>query len=623
MDNIIQSLEEYLANNSIKSAFMICGPWGSGKTYYWDNFLKRVVMSKKIENENCVPIYISLYGVASVEEISNKILMGLINIKYSDRFKKSIPGGISTAIRVGSSVLGRVLDNFFINIKGEDVLNALNMKNIVYCFDDFERVSMPMKELLGFVNDIIEHQGKKVIILCNEGGIDGEDNLVYVRQKEKIIGITHQYSPDIEQASSAIIDEYREKIEVYNEIISRRKLIVDLFNRSETRNIRLLKQAVYYVYKIYEKSIAINKKYIDVAGDSFVRVILGLTFESKLQELDEGKKKNLKDVASNLQAIYLARMMSSKESEDNFITTYIDKYFSGNPSSVLPMGSLYYYIVENNFSNNLFMDDLNQILIVDDPEIRYKRLYKRLIYEFEMNELLEIVDDVLKKIDNNLIHDINEYELLYVRLSYYSINGIIDYTPDDIYKRFVRGVYAAFKNNIFQDAGDKRLHHRIATESVYNKEKFYKFIRRIQNKIDSMNISRHCSNALMELKKSYKDFESYITNREVVKFDHESVDILNYFDDSILYDALLSLNNRDAMDFKEYLRSRYYASNFAEFRFNEIEGMNNVLSVVGMVKNSIQDRIKKMIFGWTEQVLNSAIEGINAYRTQKDKNNSL
>ena len=54
---------DYLENKNINYAIMIDGEWGSGKTY----FIKNKVVGKY---ENA--LYISLYGISSVDKLSEK-----------------------------------------------------------------------------------------------------------------------------------------------------------------------------------------------------------------------------------------------------------------------------------------------------------------------------------------------------------------------------------------------------------------------------------------------------------------------------------------------------------------------------------------------------------------------
>ncbi len=117
--------------------------------------------------------------------------------------------------------------------KGDTIKNS---KFIV--FDDFERCKIEIDELLGYINYYVEHLDCKVIILCNEETIG--DNKQYKSFKEKVIGHTFEILPNTTDAIVQFINNFdKSLIELINENI---QLIVEIFQVSEKKNLRLLKQ---------------------------------------------------------------------------------------------------------------------------------------------------------------------------------------------------------------------------------------------------------------------------------------------------------------------------------------------------------------------------------------------
>ena len=70
-DEIIKVMLEYIEEDKYKSAILINGEWGSGKTFFITEKLSKVIKNK-IKNDGKY-IYVSLYGVENVEELSNKL----------------------------------------------------------------------------------------------------------------------------------------------------------------------------------------------------------------------------------------------------------------------------------------------------------------------------------------------------------------------------------------------------------------------------------------------------------------------------------------------------------------------------------------------------------------------
>ena len=65
--------------------------------------------------------------------------------------------------------IGSVSADFSKMIRG--ISNLAEVKNMVVCFDDLERCTIPINELFGYVNNLIEHCNCKVLILADESNI--------------------------------------------------------------------------------------------------------------------------------------------------------------------------------------------------------------------------------------------------------------------------------------------------------------------------------------------------------------------------------------------------------------------------------------------------------------------
>ncbi|MDO5655743.1 MAG: P-loop NTPase fold protein [Flavobacteriaceae bacterium] len=61
---IIEAYKDYIQRKSIIDAILINGKWGSGKTYFWKNELKKI--SEELGRN---PIYISLNGLKEADQL--------------------------------------------------------------------------------------------------------------------------------------------------------------------------------------------------------------------------------------------------------------------------------------------------------------------------------------------------------------------------------------------------------------------------------------------------------------------------------------------------------------------------------------------------------------------------
>jgi hypothetical protein len=207
---------DYYLNEEVETEFavMLDGPWGAGKTHFIKKYLKYRDTRLDIPAKPSY-LYASLYGVTSTSDITDQF------------FAQSHPILNSKASRLFGAIASRTLNGLVgtdVNSSGENhsVLQDMVMKldGKVLVFDDLERISMSIAEVMGFINTFVEHEGLKVIILANESDIPQAELATYSRQKEKLVGKTIQVQSD--------------PVEVIEKLIERMKL--DSAKRAVTRN---------------------------------------------------------------------------------------------------------------------------------------------------------------------------------------------------------------------------------------------------------------------------------------------------------------------------------------------------------------------------------------------------
>jgi Cdc6-like AAA superfamily ATPase len=142
---IIESIfEDYLNKEKTNYALLINGKWGSGKTFLWKNVLEKKAIEKKFE-----PIYISLNGINDVGEIEGILLSKALKLD------NPIINNSLKFLRNGINVVGNIIGG---GSKLNDITKGINLNfdlsNMLLCFDDLERCSLPIKEILGLINTI-------------------------------------------------------------------------------------------------------------------------------------------------------------------------------------------------------------------------------------------------------------------------------------------------------------------------------------------------------------------------------------------------------------------------------------------------------------------------------------
>ena len=173
---IVDAVISYVRDENAKYAILIDGTWGSGKTYLYENYLVDAIDSVEVgKNERKQNVYISLYGISSIDSLAKQLITNyLIYVKGNGnklikKGLKPLAGIIGVACSAFSFSIGPIstdLSNVFEKIEG-----SIDVKDMVICFDDLERCTIPINEFFGFVNNLIEHCNCKVIILADEKNI--------------------------------------------------------------------------------------------------------------------------------------------------------------------------------------------------------------------------------------------------------------------------------------------------------------------------------------------------------------------------------------------------------------------------------------------------------------------
>lgn len=190
-----ERIVEFIKRNRV---IMIDGPWGSGKTYAINEYIKsRDGFNKKII------YYTSLFGTESISDLSREIFMWLhpflayinSNVNVSLSFLKGV---FKTDIKLDYA------------LKGKDKINNGNGKIII--LDDLERVNYDkvcISDLLGFIERLTIY-GFTVVIITNSSELKVDERLVLDKFNEKVIEVKIK----VDDCANSILDQQFNNLEV-------------------------------------------------------------------------------------------------------------------------------------------------------------------------------------------------------------------------------------------------------------------------------------------------------------------------------------------------------------------------------------------------------------------------
>lgn len=169
---LIDTVKRYIADKTYSYALLINGAWGSGKTFFVKNTLIKELMSSQNEKIK----YVSLYGCESITDIEEHIVLEINEATknaieerlplHSKKTKKRISAYSKEAIKLGVGhhfpFYAKLLHTF-LQVEGD---------HYVFVFDDIERCSCSIGEILGLISSLVEQENTKVILVANEEEIE-------------------------------------------------------------------------------------------------------------------------------------------------------------------------------------------------------------------------------------------------------------------------------------------------------------------------------------------------------------------------------------------------------------------------------------------------------------------
>ena len=304
-EQIIELLIEYITDERYMQAVLIDGDWGSGKTYFIREKLikelQKTVLEKTKQYQSI--LYISLYGMENVSQIVDEINITALEHFFDKKLGDGRGEKISKSLNITSKLLATGMKYFNLDQKDLPKISDLKkIENAIIIFDDMERCSVDVIELLGFINNLVEHSAIKVVIVANESEMvnigkcsnDSKNTDVtseiskskadqvqdqleqmsnnvninyYHRIKEKVIGFTIRYQSDLSNVFEEVIQKYIKEYDLQKKLLENKELVLSVFNKANNNNIRTFIFALVSYEKIYKLISEIHfepEEYIEV-----------------------------------------------------------------------------------------------------------------------------------------------------------------------------------------------------------------------------------------------------------------------------------------------------------------------------------------------------------------------
>ena len=595
MEDLVESILDYVRADYTDYAIMINGEWGSGKTYFWNHKIRPKIESMQLNGKKYTPIYMSLYGISNLEEISKKIFIETTQLMDKNLKKYMNTSGVSTIPEYAKT--GLDMANFFgVTQNGDriDYGNFFSTDDKVLCFDDLERANVDVIDILGYINNFVEHDHIKTVIICNEKELSTklknsniemktfiatylldkenklnvktdkpmveriQDTIEYVfdkandyeRIKEKLIGETFEYVPEFNYIINGLLMRYEKYPDLIRFLRENTKLIISTFNKSGTRNLRILKHSLTSFKKIFDM---VNKSYPNTNHrvlQTMLIFTIAISFEIKAGKITKDKFINI-----NNNEEYKSILVSSRVFMDNrqfYIKEFDNNYYYNFKAEYRFFKFIEIYVRTRIFDMKVFKQDMETIInTVDTDKLP---AYKRLLTE----EYWKISDDQFENVINEIMEDVKSGKIelidivkIFAYFDYFIKKGLINYDMKTIKSVFLNGMNISSLTSTYCSNVEEEL-AKIALEREESED--------MDQILEHFNEINYKLKEKMYMEKAEELFKFIPMRMEQFydKFDKEymKVPIFKYYDVFQMFQRISCASNEDIVTIKEKLLDR-------------------------------------------------------------------
>ena len=592
MEELVESILDYVKADYTDYAIMINGEWGSGKTYFWNNKIRNKIDSLNVNGKKYSTIYMSLYGISNLEDISKKIFIETTQLM--DKNMKKYMASHDRTIIPEYAKTGLDMAHFFgtkQNNEKIDYSQFFSTDDKVLCFDDLERANVDVIDILGYINNFVEHDHIKTIIICNEKELstklkssnlefktfiatyllDKEGSLLkadkpmvekigekieyifdkandYERIKEKLIGETFEYAPQFSYIINGLLMRYETNPDLIRFLREHTDLITNTFIKSGTRNLRILKHALNDFQKIFEN---VNKFYPNTnlrVLQTMLIFTIAVSFEIKAGKITKDKFVNI-----NSNEEYKSILVSSRVLMDNrqfYIKEFDNNYYFNFKAEYRFFKFIEMYVRTRIFDMKAFKNDMEMIIETIDTEKLpgYKRLLTEEYWKISDDDFPAIIEEVLKNVMNGDLVLIDIVKL-FAYFSYFSKKNLIDYDMQTIKNIFLKGMDKVAPKSEYCDNLEEEL-SKIGIDVGDDMKEilihFHEINRELKIRMCRKQADEIFKCIPMKMETFYEKFTENLMNKP----------ILNYYETSKMIQRITCASNEDIVKIKEMLLDR-------------------------------------------------------------------
>lgn len=619
-------------------ALLVNGKWGSGKTYYFKNFL-----FPKLEAEaKTQSIIVSLYGATDKNSIANKVLFAYLDSKAGN-------GKLISSATIAKSVKNIAEAVPFLNkyadlkklfrATGEDLFRFLPNKDLLICFDDLERMSdkISADDFMGLINELVENRGYKVVIIANQTKI--EEGIKY---KEKTIEKTIEFKNDLSNIFDSILTQYENGDFVQYMTSNKAFFLQSLDSKHSDKatqdrlgtsfeNIRTIKFAIEHLRKAFEivnknKDIQLDLPKRQLKGLWLFALAIAIEFK-EFDEISSDNKRHLDEPTPSLSDIDFGNMIwnngqnaqeqePKQEDEWSFREHFIKDYFERIGERYLYFGQLYDLITAGiTIDEAAFLAELEEKYNVEDGAVKpaYEHLAKFMesgYWNFSDAEFIPALTQLLAFAETGQFDDL----LSYINATVYLLpfHSQLGLSNDELVERVKAGIDITMQNVSPSIAGQTQFDFATEAIEIEHLKQLRDYIKEQLKAKAILDVKAETDRLETQF---YDDLSSFVKEIFPKDLHMRTPDplLFDQFDSNNIGNAVDQWMPASIMELSSLFEVRYLGPGFAERLTAEIPFLTSLKDY--LENNPREDRVlsHSLITGQLVPKINKSIEKLQGY----------
>ena len=239
----------------------------------------------------------------------------------------------------------------------------------------------------------------------------------YERIKEKLIGETFEYIPEYSYILSGMIMKYEYNQGLADFLKRNTSVIIAAFNKSETRNLRILKHSLADFERIYT---SIMKDYPNTPSKILKTILtftIAVSFEIKAGNVSKEKLSSIKSNDEYISTIFTSSLVN--DNSQFYLKEFDNRYFFGNDSKYKFFKFVEVYVRTRYFDMRLYKDNMQEAnQRIDEDKVKSANKYNMILSgdylkmsDFDFNVLVRQVLDEIRNGKPKFVEYINLFSV--------------------------------------------------------------------------------------------------------------------------------------------------------------------------------------------------------------------